>query len=133
VEAELMQVRDAPLGAGQQALVVEDDDEVMTVTVAMLTRFGYDVLCAGNGTDALEILKSDAKLDLLLSDVVMPGGINGIELAREAKEMREGIRILLASGNAADVLARHGAAGEFPVIGKPFRRAELAEFLRKLA
>jgi signal transduction histidine kinase/CheY-like chemotaxis protein len=133
VEADLMQVQDTPLGAGQQALVVEDDDEVMTVTVAMLTRFGYDVLCAGNGTDALEILKSDAKLDLLLSDVVMPGGINGIELAREAKEMREGIRILLASGNAADVLARHGAAGEFPVIGKPFRRAELAEFLRKLA
>ncbi|MET0674719.1 MAG: hybrid sensor histidine kinase/response regulator, partial [Bradyrhizobium sp.] len=69
----------------------------------------------------------------LLSDVVMPGGINGIELAREAKAMRQGIRILLASGNAADVLARHGAAGEFPVIGKPFRRAELAEFLRKLA
>jgi CheY-like chemotaxis protein len=105
----------------------------MTVTVAMLTKLGYDVLCARNGTDSLEILESGIKLDLLLSDVVMPGGINGIELARRAKTMREDIKILLASGNAADVLARHGAAGEFPVIGKPFRRAELAEFLQRLA
>jgi signal transduction histidine kinase len=132
-EADLTQEHDALMGAGQQALVVEDDDEVMTVTVAMLTKLGYDVLCARNGTDSLEILESGIKLDLLLSDVVMPGGINGIELARRAKRMREDIKILLASGNAADVLARHGAAGEFPVIGKPFRRAELAEFLQRLA
>jgi signal transduction histidine kinase len=132
VEADAVPTRDAPVASGQQALVVEDDDEVMTVTVAMLTKLGYDVLCARNGTDGLEILKSGTKLDLLLSDVVMPGGINGIELAREARRLREGIKILLASGNAADVLARHGAAGEFPVIGKPFRRAELAEFLRML-
>jgi nitrogen-specific signal transduction histidine kinase len=130
VEADVAQALDAPMGGGQQVLLVEDDDEVMNVTVAMLTKLGYDVVCARNGTDALAMLKDGLRLDLLFSDVVMPGGINGIELAREARRLCGGIRILLASGNAADLLARHGASDEFPVIGKPFRRAELAQNLR---
>jgi CheY-like chemotaxis protein len=72
----------------------------------------------------------EEKFDLLFSDVVMPQGINGIELARQAKRLRNGIKIVLTSGNAADVLARHGAEDEFPIIGKPFRRAELAQYLK---
>jgi CheY-like chemotaxis protein len=105
---------------------------MMNVTVTMLTRLGYDVLCARNGVDALGTLESGTRIDILFSDVVRPGGVNGVELAREARRLCRRIRILLASGNAADELAQHGAVGEFPIIGKPFRRAELAQCLRVL-
>ncbi|WP_407157837.1 ATP-binding protein [Bradyrhizobium sp. STM 3557] len=131
VEATAAPTQDTPSGSGR-VLLVEDDDEVLDVTVTMLKRLGYDVTYARNGVDALRMLKSGMRPDILFSDVVMPGGVNGIELAREARRLYEGIRILLASGNAADVLAQHGAVGEFPVIGKPYLRAELARCLRLL-
>jgi signal transduction histidine kinase len=130
-EAAVAPVPDAPPGSGR-VLLVEDDEEVLDVAMTMLTRLGYDVVYARNGVDALRMLKSGMRPDILFSDVVMPGGVNGIELAREAKRLDEGIKVLLASGNAADVMARHEAVGEFPVIGKPFLRAELARFMRQL-
>ena len=111
-------------------LVVEDDEEVLKVTLEMLTTLGYQAVAASNGTEAIQILKSDQKFDLLFSDIMMPRGITGVELAREAKQHCNGIKILLTSGNAEDVLARYGAVGEFPVIGKPFLRAELAQCLK---
>ncbi|CCE11773.1 putative Sensor protein [Bradyrhizobium sp. STM 3843] len=131
VEPAVTPAHDTPAGSGQ-VLLVEDDDEVLDVTLTMLKRLGYEVVYARNGVGALRMLKNGMQPDILLSDVVMPGGVNGIELAREARRLYEGIKILLASGNAADVLAQHGAIGEFPVIGKPYLRAELARFLRRL-
>ncbi|MDB5405277.1 MAG: hypothetical protein JWL84_189, partial [Rhodospirillales bacterium] len=67
--------------------------------------------------------------DLLFSDVVMPKGMNGVELAREAKRLRNDIKILLTSGYAEDVLTRHGALDEFVVVRKPLYRAGLARCL----
>ncbi|WP_024506309.1 ATP-binding protein [Bradyrhizobium sp. ARR65] len=128
-ETEIAPSQDAPPGSGR-VLVVEDDDDVLDVTSAMLRKLGYQVLCARNGIDAIRLLKDDKKFDLLFTDVVMPQGINGVELAREAKRLCAGIKILLTSGNAADVLARYGAVDEFTIIGKPFRRAELAHYLQ---
>jgi signal transduction histidine kinase len=113
-------------------LVVEDDEDVLEVTSAMLTELGYQVLCAGNGADAIHMLKSDKGFDLLFSDVQMPQGMSGIELAREAKRLRNGIKVLLTSGYAEDVLARHRAVDEFLVIDKPFRQADLARCLRSV-
>jgi signal transduction histidine kinase/CheY-like chemotaxis protein/PAS domain-containing protein len=121
--------QDLPVGSGR-ILMVEDDDEVLDVTSTMLKQLGYQVFCARSGIDAVQLLMGEEKFDLLFSDVVMPQGINGIELARQAKRLRNGIKIVLTSGNAADVLARHGAEDEFPIIGKPFRRAELAQYLK---
>jgi CheY-like chemotaxis protein len=72
------------------------------------------------------MLESATEVDLLLSDVVMPHGMSGVELAREAKRLRDGIKVLLTSGYATDVLARHQAPDGFPFISKPFYRAELA-------
>jgi PAS domain S-box-containing protein len=123
------QIRDVPAGSGR-VLMVEDDDDVLDVTSALLRQLGYHVLCARNGTEALRMLKAGDRFDLLFSDVVMAQGINGVELAREAKRLCGGIKVLLTSGNAADVLARHGAEDEFPIIGKPYRRADLAQYLR---
>jgi signal transduction histidine kinase len=116
-------------GSGR-VLMVEDDHDVMDVTSTILRELGYEVHCAQDGTDAIRMLRADRRFDLLFSDIMMPGGISGIELAREAKHLRSNIKILLTSGNAAEALSRQGAEGEFPVIGKPFRRAELAQYLR---
>jgi signal transduction histidine kinase len=127
--ADVAQVPQVPAGSGR-ILMVEDDDDVLDVTSELLRRLGYHVHCARNGTEAMAMLKNGDRFDLLFSDVVMPPGINGVELAREAKRLCNGIKILLTSGNAADVLARHGAEDEFPIIGKPYRRADLAQYLR---
>jgi signal transduction histidine kinase/CheY-like chemotaxis protein/HAMP domain-containing protein len=127
--ADTAQIRDVPAGSGR-ILMVEDDDDVLDVTSALLRQLGYQVLCTRNGTEALRILKAGERFDLLFSDVVMPQGINGVELAREARRLCSSIKVLLTSGNAADVLARHRAEDEFPIIGKPYRRADLAQYLR---
>jgi CheY-like chemotaxis protein len=130
VEEETPLFQETQLGAGR-VLVVEDDDEVLDVTSAMLSTLGYQVCCARNGFEAVRVLKGDKRFDLLLTDVVMPGGINGIELAREAGKLCNGIKVLLTSGNPADMLARHRAGRDFPIIRKPFRRADLAEYVRR--
>jgi CheY-like chemotaxis protein len=98
----------------------------------MLTTFGYWVLCARNGAEAIQMLESGQEFELLFSDVVMPNGMNGVELAREARRLRKGIKILLTSGYAGDVLERHQAVDEFPIIDKPYRLADLARRLRSI-
>jgi signal transduction histidine kinase len=114
-QAQIVAIENLPAGSGR-ILMVEDDDEVLDVTSTMLRQLGYQVYCARRGIDAVQMLMSDEKFDLLFSDVVMPQGISGIELARQAKRLRNGLKIVLTSGNAADVLARHGAEDEFPII-----------------
>jgi CheY-like chemotaxis protein len=66
----------------------------------------------------------------MISDVVMPHGMTGVELAREARKLRNDLKVLLASGYAGEVLARLRAVDEFPIIRKPFYRADLARSLR---
>ena len=75
------------------------------------------------------MLESGQEFELLFSDVVMPNGMNGVELAREARQLSKDIKVLLTSGYAGDVLERHGAVDEFPIIDKPFRLADLARRL----
>jgi signal transduction histidine kinase len=110
-------------------LVVDDDEELLEVTSATLSKFGYHVLSARSGREAVEVLKTGNPIDLLFSDVVMPNGMTGIELAREAQRLSPGIKVLLTSGNSAEVLARYGALDEFPIVSKPVARAELARRL----
>jgi PAS domain S-box-containing protein len=116
-------------------LVVEDDPEVLDVTVEILRGFGWEVLTAPDGPSALSVLRRDADIDVLFSDIVMPRGMNGLELARQARRLRPELRVLLASGYPASVLASdHGAGeeGEFPFLSKPYRSSELANKLRAL-
>jgi signal transduction histidine kinase/CheY-like chemotaxis protein len=111
---------------GAWILVVDDDEELLEVTAATLSGFGHRVQCARSGHEAIEILEAGKPVDLLFTDVVMPNGINGIELAREAQRLRPGIKVLLTSGNSAEALARYGALDEYPIVSKPVSRAELA-------
>jgi CheY-like chemotaxis protein len=112
--------------------VVEDNEDLLEATSAMLTTFGYRVLCARTGAEAIEILDSGAEIDLLFSDVVMPNGMNGIELARQTRQRSKDMKVLLTSGYAGDVLERYRAVDEFPIIDKPFRLSDLAWRLRSI-
>ncbi len=118
---------------GWNVLLTEDDPSVGGVVEVMLADLGHRVLRAENAEAALRILKSDASVDVLMSDVVMPGGINGVELARQAQQLRPDIRILLSSGYAGDALEEslsHG--GDWPFLRKPYLASELAEALEQL-
>jgi CheY-like chemotaxis protein len=106
-------------------LVVEDDEDVREVTRASLHAIGCRVLAATDGHEALAIVERGEAIDLLFSDVVMPGGMSGIELAREARRQRPGLKVLLTSGYSAAALERHAAEGEFAVLAKPYRQADL--------
>jgi CheY-like chemotaxis protein len=110
-------------------LIVDDDEELLEVTSATLSGFGHHVLCARSGREAIEVLETSKPIDILFSDVVMPNGMTGIELAREAQRLRPGIKVLLTSGNSAEALARYGALDEFPIVSKPVARADLAQRL----
>jgi CheY-like chemotaxis protein len=78
------------------------------------------------------MLESDQQFELLFSDIVMPNGMSGVELARDARRRSKDIKILLTSGYSGDVLERHKAVGEFPIIDKPFRLADLVQRLHSL-
>ncbi|CAH2601233.1 Histidine kinase [Rhodovastum atsumiense] len=111
-------------------LLVEDDPDVLESISVLLADAGHRVIPARNGGEALGVLRSTERLDALVSDVVMPGGISGVDLAREARRLRPGLRVVLTSGYAADVLALLGAGAEFDVLVKPYAQADL---LRRVA
>ena len=128
-EQDTIETEALPTGS-ERVLVVDDNEDLLNVTSAMLSTFGYQVSCAHNGAEALRTLQSDQPFELLFSDIVMPNGMNGIELAREAKRLRNDIKILLTSGYAEGVLQRNNAVGEFSIIDKPFSLADLARRVR---
>jgi two-component system NtrC family sensor kinase len=114
-------------------LVVDDDEGVLTTATEIVSDLGYHVLAAKNGKQALQILKEAIRVDLLFSDIVMPGGINGVQLAREARRLKPKLKVLLTSGYTAAVLTgEHSLPKEFPVLGKPYRREQLASNLRDI-
>jgi CheY-like chemotaxis protein len=114
-------------GGSERILVVEDNEDLLEAT----STFGYRVLRARNGAEAIEMFGS-VEICLLFSDVVMPNGMNGVGLAREARQRNKHIKVLLPSGYAGDVMERHQAVGEFPISDKPFRLRDLARHLRSI-
>ena len=110
---------------GATILVVEDEPDVREVVAAELKNFGYRVFTASDGPEALEILESESDIDLLFSDVVMPRGMNGEELAREAIRRRPELKVLLTSGYPPAELRERQALGVFRVLQKPYRVEDL--------
>jgi len=110
---------------------VEDDEEVLSVTAESLRDLGYHVVTATNAVRALEILRGDQPIDLLFSDVIIPGGTNGAQLAVTARRVRPELKVLLTSGYTAAALSlEHGLPDNLDVVGKPYQRDELAQKLR---
>ena len=118
------------VGGAERILLVEDDPTVLALTFDVLTGLGYQVQTATHAAEALELLKADPAIDLLFTDVVMPGGISGLHLARSARELRPELQVLLTSGFLGE--DRAGPDYEFPLLDKPYETAQLAATLRKL-
>jgi len=124
--------RATPAGS-ETILVVEDDDMVRAYVEGELKALGYRVIVTRNAPAALEVLRSLEKIDLLFSDVVMPGGMFGTELAKEAARLRPHLRILLTSGYTEHpVEALDGLGRQVRILNKPFRRHDLASMLRSV-
>ncbi len=115
----------APLPRDATVLVVEDDASIRDVTAELLRDAGLHVLTAADGPAALEILRSPAPVSLLFSDVAMPGGATGVDLARAAHGLRPGLAVLLTSGYSGPALSRYGADGDYEILAKPYTRSLL--------
>jgi len=124
-------VRPARHTAGT-VLIVEDEPAVLDVATEIFDSLGYDVLTASDAMQAIEVLKREVPIDVLFSDVIMPNGMNGVELSRKARELRPGIKVLLASGYPMSALPSEGFEEGISFISKPYRWTELADKLRTL-
>jgi signal transduction histidine kinase/CheY-like chemotaxis protein/streptogramin lyase len=115
-------------GQGELVLVVEDDPAVRAVIVTMLGRLGYQILEADSGPAALQALEgAGAEVALLFTDVVLPGGVSGVELARMVRESWPKMRVLFTSGYAQNVVLKHGGLDpRDQLVEKPFSYDELA-------
>jgi signal transduction histidine kinase/ActR/RegA family two-component response regulator len=148
IEVYLPKSLEAPIGAAEihdfpedgaangelKVLLVEDDPDVRNSTADLLTTLGFDVVMTEGPHEALSILARDPSIGLLFSDVAMPGGMNGAELAVEARRAHPNLKVLLASGYPAPVLAKKFALPEnVQVLCKPFVPDDLMKELRRLA
>jgi CheY-like chemotaxis protein len=115
----------------ERILVVEDDPDVREIPVAILRNQGYEVVEAADGMQAIDHLKAGPRFDLLFTDVVLPGGMNGAEVAREVQRLQPDIKVVYTTGYAEHALARNGDLEPgMTLITKPYSRAELLETVR---
>ncbi|HET7738735.1 MAG TPA: ATP-binding protein [Tepidiformaceae bacterium] len=120
------------VGGTETILLVEDDDGVRRYAGGLLRTHGYTVVEAANGTEALAVIEARDDLDLLFTDVVMPGGMNGRQLADAAREIRPGLRVLFTSGYTDEAIVHHGELEPGArLLNKPYGRAELARAIRE--
>jgi len=118
---------------GELILVLEDSAEVRDLVTAHLRSLGYRVLEAGSGDEALQCLAEDRKVDLLLSDVILPGGMTGPDVARSALDRNPALKIIYMSGYTDDVVLDNGKLdGDYVLLQKPFRKQDLAETVSRI-
>jgi signal transduction histidine kinase/ActR/RegA family two-component response regulator len=120
-----------PERGGETILVVEDDPLVRQYVLTQVQSLGYTTLSASNGTEALAVIDSGKHIDLLFTDVIMPGSMNGRELAGAALRRRPDMRVLYTSGYTENAIIHHGRldAGVL-LLAKPYRRSDLATLIR---
>jgi CheY-like chemotaxis protein len=129
--AEVVNVH--PVGGSETILEVEDDDQVRATVGEILTDLGYNVLKARDATSALAIIQSGAHIDLLFTDVVMPGPLRSAELARQARERLPKIAVLFTSGYTDNAIVHSGRLDEgTELLSKPYTREALAEKIRRM-
>ena len=125
---------DRSVAAGNRVdtvLIVEDEPELLDAAGQLFRSIGYEVVTATNGVDAMAILARRSDIDILFTDLVMPKGMSGIQLARLARELRPDLKVILASGYPLPALrAQYGRIDDFTFVVKPYLLAELAKALR---
>jgi len=118
---------------GRSVLVVDDEVDLLEIAVACLEDMGCRVFHATNGSMALAIVAREPRIDLLVTDIFMPGGMNGVELANRVRQLTPRIKVLYSSGFASDALAeKSGTQVDGPLMHKPYHRSELAAAVRRV-
>ena len=127
-------LQDRALQRGQETiLVVEDDVLILQQMMTQLTGLGYHVVTASAGPPALEILRSRSDIDLLLTDVILPGGMNGRQIADAASEIHPELKVLFTSGYSENAIVHQGRINsDVNFLSKPYRRSELAVKVREV-
>jgi signal transduction histidine kinase/CHASE3 domain sensor protein len=119
-------------GGAETIFVVEDDSLVRNFVTAQLQSLGYKTIAAADGKSALDLITAGQKFDLLFTDVVIPGGMSGRELAEEVARLRPGVKVLYTSGYTDNAIVHHGKLDDgVLLLTKPYRRNQLAEMIRK--
>jgi PAS domain S-box-containing protein len=132
ISEERIEADGEPRGAGERILVVEDEAEVRALVVRLLTDYGYEVVDAEDGPAALGILNGDCDFDLLFTDIVLPGGMDGTVLAKRARKLCPTLGVLYTTGYTGNVLARGGTLEhDAAVIAKPFDKRKLARMVHE--
>jgi PAS domain S-box-containing protein len=125
--------RPATTGGNETILVVEDDESVRQLVIVMLESLGYRVAAAADGREALAALEREPHVDLLFTDVVMPRGVSGRELADRAIKARPGLKVLFTSGYTENAIIHHGRLDEgVRLLSKPYQRGDLARKIREV-
>jgi PAS domain S-box-containing protein len=118
---------------GRIVLVVDDEVDLLEIAVACLEDMGCKVLHATDGPMALAIAAREPGIDLLVTDIFMPGGMNGVELANRVRQLTPRIKVVYSSGFASDALTeKSGTLVDGPLMHKPYRRSELAAAVRRV-
>ena len=118
-------------GGTETILVVEDDPLVRNYVATQLSNLGYTTLTAANASEALEYIDGVKTFDLLFTDVIMPGSINGRQLAEEAKRRRPALKVLYTSGYTENAIVHHGRLDPgVLLLAKPYRKSDLARMVR---
>lgn len=118
-------------GSGERILVVEDNSDVRALTVQRLERLGYDVVEFATGAAARDALKGGLKVDLVFSDIMMPGGLTGVDLRKWIGEHHSALPVILTTGFADEATDIAAVADEWPILRKPYTQRDLAEVMRK--
>jgi PAS domain S-box-containing protein len=119
-------------GGHETVLVVEDDDLVRNYVIAQVQSLGYATLSASNATQAIAVLDNVVEVDLLFTDVIMPGAMNGRELVEIALKKRPALAVLYTSGYTENAIVHHGRLDPgVLLLAKPYRKADLARMIRK--
>lgn len=115
----------------ESILIVEDDALVREYVVTQISRFGYRTLTAGNAAEGLAIINGAERVDLLFTDVIIPGGMNGRQLATEALKRRPELRVLYTSGYTENAIMHHGRLDSgVLLLPKPYLSTDLARMIR---
>ncbi len=116
----------------ESILVVEDSPAVRQMVMRQIAELGYRVICASDAAEALKLLEAGTPVDLLFSDIVMPGEMNGIALAKEATRRWPHLKVALTSGFSEEAMNRNGGFTDFTILSKPYRQMDLARKLRQV-